>query len=544
MDFVKIMILKMRLHLLVAVIFISILTVKSQYKYDCRRIEDCKNGGKCTENDCTCVGTFGGHDCGYDTAQVDACTADPNPCQNGGVCYNDGTSDLCYCVYGFFGKTCENKTVVIDCEGNSVDFTLAFPMDFAGTVKLGDDPNCAMTEKEDKELGMKTYSVKVDISENGAGCNVTNIENATNPETGATEFSGLFEVNYLPFVTTGHDELYNLTCSHESADIQLSQAFPSVDVVKENLTVSEFNETYSPVELAVLDAQGNPMAADTQLFVGDVFQLHVYLTDELAFNDVLIERCTTNNTLKDADQKTFVVLDRGCPTKLSKRLTKGQEVKMYDTTLPDGTPVQTNGKILPIEAFKFVDSSLMGIVCSVKVCKPGDLKCQVPTNCDEIMYQKPPTPTEAGGATEKTAEVTAVKPPTETPTETPAETPTETPAVRRKRRAANKNAAEEESVVSTVLTVVGPSDYRSSRLTAPEHVNTLEKCLAHEEITAVVAVLGTAVCTLLIACFILSCLTIKRRAKESSFHTMPQPNTEKFRIPRAHINDSFTLGDI
>lgn len=49
----------------------------------------------------------------------------------------------------------------------------------------------------------------------------------------------------------------------------------------ENLTQSDFNETYSPVELAVLDSKGNPLTADTQLFVGDVFQLHVYLTDEL-----------------------------------------------------------------------------------------------------------------------------------------------------------------------------------------------------------------------------------------------------------------------
>jgi hypothetical protein len=31
----------------------------------------------------------------------------------------------------------------------------------------------------------------------------------------------------------------------------------------------------------VLDDLGNPLAPDTQLFVGDVFQLHVYLTDEL-----------------------------------------------------------------------------------------------------------------------------------------------------------------------------------------------------------------------------------------------------------------------
>lgn len=505
-------------------------------------MEDCKNGGTCTENDCTCTGTFGGYNCGYDTALVAACTADPSPCLNGGTCYNDGTGDLCACPYGYYGNKCENETIQIKCEGNAVEYNLVFPMDFAGTVNLGDNPECAMTESQDPDLNTKSYSLTVDISGKETGCNMTNIETSSNPETGATEFTAAFQVNYLPGITTFLDELYDLTCAHENVDIKLSQDLANVGVVRENLTVSDFNETYSPVELTVLDKLGNPLTADTQLFVGDIFQLHVYLTDDQAYNDVLLVSCTTNNTLTDTDQKTFRILEKSCPTKLSKRLTKGQEIKMYEKTLKDGTVVQTPGKVVSIEAFKFVDSNNIGVVCTAKVCKPDDNSCAVPTNCDEVMNQ----PTDDGEATEP-APAAGTTPAAETTpaagTTVPTEPTTGVSPVKRKRRAA-KNDAEEEEIVSTILTVLEPREYTKSKLAATEEVNQIEKCLAQGEITALVAVLSTTVCALLVSCFVLVCFALRRRGKANSFKPMPNPRPEKFQIPRAHINDSFNFGEI
>jgi hypothetical protein len=92
--------------------------------------------------------------------------------------------------------------------------------------------------------------------------------------------------------------------------------------------------------------------------------------------------------------------------------------------------------------------------------------------------------------------------------------------------------------------ILGNSFTNLFSFSASEDLNSFEKCLAHEEVTAVVAVLGTAVFALLVACFLLSCITLKRKAKTTDYKTMPLPKQEHFRIPRAHINDSFSLGDI
>lgn len=68
----------------------------------------------------------------------------------------------------------------IKCAGNAVEFQLAFPTDFFGKVKLGDNPECAVTESQEGEMNL--YSLTVDISGDETGCNMTNIESATNEE--------------------------------------------------------------------------------------------------------------------------------------------------------------------------------------------------------------------------------------------------------------------------------------------------------------------------------------------------------------------------
>ena len=81
----------------------------------------------------------------------------------------------------------------------------------------------------------------------------------------------------------------------------------------------------------------------------------------------------------------------------------------------------------------------------------------------------PPEPTVAAPAEtpgETPVETPVEAPVTEPPVETPVETPAETPVIRRKRRAAaNDKNVDEEAVVSTVLRIAGPDDYRLSRMT-------------------------------------------------------------------------------
>lgn len=64
------------------------------------------------------------------------------------------------------------------------------------------------------------------------GRNFFHTVNVSIVQTGATEYSALFQVNYIPGITTNLDELYNLTCAHENVDIQLSEDLASVGVVK------------------------------------------------------------------------------------------------------------------------------------------------------------------------------------------------------------------------------------------------------------------------------------------------------------------------
>jgi len=64
----------------------------------------CQNGGTCTEEGtgyvCECPDGFSGTQC-----EVWACN--PNPCQNGGTCAADGTGYVCECPDGFSGTQCE-----------------------------------------------------------------------------------------------------------------------------------------------------------------------------------------------------------------------------------------------------------------------------------------------------------------------------------------------------------------------------------------------------------------------------------------------------
>lgn len=482
--------------------FLAISTgmVRCQLKYDCRRLDDCQHGGTCTaQGSCTCVDPYDGYNCEYDTSIP--CASDPGPCKNGAKCYTIGGNDICACPFGFYGTNCEEESVFIKCDGGTAEFSLAFRTEFSGDVKLNGTAipsECSMTEttiQVTDNPDMKKYTLKVDLTQNDTGtplCKLANIVKTTDDQTQAVRYTGLFRVSYIVNVTTSLDELYNLTCSHENSNITVSKGFTGVDVVSENLTVIGFNKTYSPVvELSVLDKDDKVLNSSTNLFVGDIFQLHIYLTDTSAYSAVRIESCTTNNTKTDAEAKLFKVLDQGCPTKLGKRLTTGQ----INATFTLGTAILP-GKKLRIEAFKFVDSNDIGIVCTAKVCHAGDATCDVP-DCDTIMNP---------------------------------------PGKRRKKRAADDG----EPTVSTVIRVLGPNEVSASSNKSTGAAQTVEGCLAKSEVTATIAVLGAVVLVLLIACSILISRLLTRQQKATYVEHVAHNKTDRFHIPRAHVNESFT----
>lgn len=76
-----------------------------------------------------------------------------------------------------------------------------------------------------------------------------------------------------------------------------------------------------------------------------------------------------------------------------------------------------------------------------------------------------------------------------------------------------------------------------------EFIDPVKECLARSEITAVVAVLGAAVCVLLVVCFTLACVILRRRGKDISSYDRPvlQPKPDRFQIPRAHVNESYEI---
>lgn len=48
---------------------------------------------------------------------------------------------------------------------------------------------------------------------------------------------------------------------------------------RKNLTASEFGEWYRPVNLVVLDEFDSPMTSKSQIFIGTIFKLVVYITN-------------------------------------------------------------------------------------------------------------------------------------------------------------------------------------------------------------------------------------------------------------------------
>ena len=69
-------------------------------------------------------------------------------------------------------------------------------------------------------------------------------------------------------------------------------------------------------------------------------------------------------------------------------------------------------------------------------------------------------------------------------------------------------------------------------------VDQVEQCFTQSEILAAIIILGTTVCILFIACFVMSCMLVKRRGSKSSFGSLSNKKlSDRFHIPRAHVNE-------
>ncbi|KAL4229544.1 Neurogenic locus notch protein 1 [Mactra antiquata] len=492
--------------LVVCTYFVS---AQSQFSYDCQRMDDCQNDRACNTIDgtCWCADDFLNYNCGVN-ATLSECAS--NTCQNNGLCYVVDSTDTCFCPYGYYGDTCEQRYVQLTCTGDTAEFAIVLPPQFSGQVSLVNgnneiDSECIVNDTED---GNNTkYSIIIDISPDqdtaGVPCKINNVANLTDT---VTTYRTSLMVAYRTGITTSLDEIYFGDCIH-TTESEVSQNIGSIAFANENLTVNEFEEVYSTAALVVADVDLTPLAVDSNIYVGTIFNLIVYLTDTSVYKTVRFDNCVANNTLPAPDEKTFSIMDLGCPTQGSKYITQGQSAINYtvgDTDLP--------ASILPVEAFKFSDSQTIGILCTTKICKDGDDSCEIPADCEAVRNQA------NSGA-------------------------------QRKKRAAGDDVSDNVDLetVSTTLTIHGPNDVsdQSGQASGMEQLPvTLENCFDRSDILAVVAVLAGFVCILLIACLVLGCMLIKRRAKSVEFEAMPAPPSERFRIPRAHVNDSFSLREI
>ena len=69
-------------------------------------------------------------------------------------------------------------------------------------------------------------------------------------------------------------------------------------------------------------------------------------------------------------------------------------------------------------------------------------------------------------------------------------------------------------------------------------VDKVEECFTQKEILAAIIILGATVCVLFIACFVMCCLLLKRRGSKSSFGSLSNTKlSDRFHIPRAHVNE-------
>ncbi|XP_045209749.2 EGF-like domain-containing protein 2 isoform X2 [Mercenaria mercenaria] len=528
---------KMRLSIILGVFFAIISIVVSQdadkYTFDCHRIRNsCKNGGTCGDSKtCKCPVGFEGYDCNFLNSS-ELCGTGPNitdPCLNGGICYKDSTNNsvaLCYCKYGYRGDTCEEEIVDITCEGVTAEYSLSFPIDFVGKVVLVDENGTSLEDDcpiNETKSDRKTFVLEVDLTDDGSqssvNCKVANIQQLN--ET----YQANLRVYYDSILVTNIDEVYRLNCTHTTAGDDVSIDIKNVKVNNEDLDQVDGSETFTPFVLEPVDE--NDTAVGPELALGEDIRLHLYPSLDSGYTDVRFETCTANNTLTGENNETMMslkFLDQGCPTQEGMIIYTAQERKNKTITInSEDTIVQ--GKAVKFSAFKFSNSDNIGVVCRVTACRPGSSNCDLPTNCAAIM----------NGVTD-TEQTNDDNNDNGTTTTTEAATV----AGRRKRAAEDDD---DEETVSKVFTIVGKREKINEKTSEAESVDPLEECMARTEITAVIAILGAVVCVLLVVCFFLACIILRRRGKRSTTYdpTLFQPKPDRFQIPRAHVNESYEI---
>lgn len=493
----------MRLQAAVVVFIATILTVMSEdFTFSCKRIpEMCFGDSTCDgTGNCTCPPNYTGYNCLVTNFSLGDLTCDP-PCGNGGTCYKeaeDSTSGLCSCPYGYYGDSCESKFINIQCGVNETTFSLSFPPEFAGRFVFVDEngtaldaANCPVTENN---TDRRMLDATVDISDTATNESMTCYKKVV--EGDVSTFTGYFLVHYDSELITSQDELLQLNCIHMTSNLTVSSEIMGVPLQDDILDKIDQSENYRPISLDVLDNANQTLGNEVSL--GEMIQLVLYLDANSGYETLIFLDCVANNTLDLDDSKTFQLLQNSCPTKRGKIVSVTQETTSKSVDV-EGTQTDVNGVVVKFEAFKFPNADQIGVLCTAKICKADDNSCALPEDCDVTSGNR------------------------------------------------RKRAADDEEQVSMVFTIRGNNDRTNDQNINQEQeqeqeaFDTLERCMASPELTAVVAVLASLVCVLLIACFILACLLLRRGGKRVTSYDANtlQPTADRFQIPRAHVNESY-----
>ncbi|WAR04958.1 ELDP1-like protein [Mya arenaria] len=288
------------------VILCCMLVTRVYSMYNCKRLEDCQNGGTCNDDGtCTCVnGTH--YRCEVDNTVP--CAAETIDCGANGQCFTDVT-DVCACDYGYYGTNCESSLVEIDCTADSATYILMFPDSFTGTVEIVPaNPATTVTETCVKSPttadGYKTYNASFDLSTEGTTDCPTSLLSPADQGGENMDYSALLIVRYWPNLSTSLDELYNLTCSHVGGVVEIYQDISNVSLTVTDLDQVTKDKSFSPIEMALTKDSGTMFDSETSLIVGDKFDVNVFLNvDTGSFASVRFESCVANNTLEGGESR-------------------------------------------------------------------------------------------------------------------------------------------------------------------------------------------------------------------------------------------------